>query len=188
MIYKMTKLITRNETHADKAFSDAAIKNRNQIIIYYKYYTKILNSSDYTPIDYDHGYKNYVMMSSNHLRMDYPEDDTSYMRDYYIIRDSESIYFTGYFEDIPKSRLKIKGREAWITEMFVDKLISKCVSGLYPVYMYSEDMKCWCQLSNNLGIFKWNYIPRPPKPSGIYAGYGTDPISDSAIKEIGLLI
>jgi hypothetical protein len=58
-------------------------------------------------------------------------------------------------------------------------------SCLLPVYMFSEDLKCWCQL--DISILKWIYIMRVPKPTGKYLAFGTHPVSNTARVEIGLI-
>jgi hypothetical protein len=61
----------------------------------------------------------------------------------------------------------------------------KTFSSMVPIYMFSEDMKCWCQL--NIKLIKWTYIKIPPSPVGKYLAFGTDPISNHAKLEISLL-
>lgn len=180
----MNCLITRNDS-GDKAFITHAIKNRNQIVVYYSDYKKQINGNDYEKITPDAYYKNYLMKVSNHMNTDYPINDGGYKRDYYIIRDADSMYFSGYFECVKKSRLGIKGREAWLVELFVDKLIRNNAKGLVCIYMFSEDMRCWCQL--NIDSFEWKHMPRIPSPNGVYTGFSSEPVSDYAIREILIL-
>ena len=208
-------LITRNETDSDKEWTNAAIKKRHDIIIYsYNNLTtqivmKTLKGGS-TSIQialHDQGYKNYLMKACNDIGTDYPNDkDPSFKRDYYLIRDADCLYFSGYFDTSSKSRLQIKGREAWLVEMFVNKIqgihktpnqkipnqrtikeqskpiIYNC---LVPIYMFSEDLKCWCQL--DITTFKWIYISKAPKPIGKYLAFGTHPISNTARIEIELV-
>jgi hypothetical protein len=200
-----TILITRNETEADKEWTGNALKNRQEISIYS--YNNLNNSvfmknlkgsnTNIQIFQHDQSYKNYLMKACNDIQVDYPNDkDYSFKRDYYLIRDADSLYFNGYFDLKTKSRLQIKGRESWIIEMFVnkiqeiqkvvkDKLKPKSYSSFLPIYMFSEDLKCWCQL-NSLD-YKWIYITRPPKPRGKYLAIGSDPISNTARIEINLI-
>lgn len=185
-------LVTRNETDADKEWTSCAIKNRHDITVYSynnpngQIFMRALKggTTSLQIIPHDQGYKNYLMKACNDIGVDYPSDkDNSFKRDYHLIRDVDSLYFTGYFDTNVKSRLQIKGRDAWLVEMFVNK-IGKPESGPYPIYMFSEDMKCWCQLAPTL---KWIYIMRAPKPNGRYLAFGTDPISHTAKIELNLI-
>ena len=151
---------------------------------------------------HDQGYKNYLMKACNDIGVDYPNDtDPSFKRDYYLIRDAESIYFSGYFDNLSKARLQIKGRDAWLVEMFTNKIKEnrkledqlalktktklKIHNGLIPIFMFSEDLKCWCQL--DIKNYKWIYIMRAPKPIGKYLAFGTDPISSTARIELSMI-
>lgn len=199
--------ITRNETDADKEWTNYAIKNRHNITIYShnnlsnQVFMKTLKGSttDIQIIQHDQGYKNFLMKACNDLNVDYPnEKDCSYKRDYYLIRDADSLYFTGYFDINHKTRLQIKGRDAWLVEMFVNKILDSRKTEekktntvthniLLPVYMFSEDLKCWCQLKLNLKTFSWIYIMRSPKPKGKYLAFGSDPISYTARVELSMI-
>jgi hypothetical protein len=210
MTTNQSTLITRNETDADKEWTNCAIKNRHDVVIYLhnnlngQIYMKTLKggSTSLQTAIHDQGYKNYLMKACNNIGVDYPNDkDSSFKRDYYLIRDADSLYFTGYFETNSKSRLQIKGREAWLVEMFVNKIEEtrklinqkavkektkpKIFNCLLPVYMFSEDMKCWCQL--DISTLKWTYILRAPKPNGKYLAFGTYPISNTARIELSLI-
>lgn len=203
-------LLTRNETEADKEWTNCAIKNRHDVIIYSynnsssQIFMKTLKGGS-TTIQialHDQGYKNYLMKSCNDIGVDYPNDkDCSFKRDYYLIRDADCMYFSGYFDTNSKSRLQIKGREAWLVEMFTnkiqesqklaaqkstkDKVKSKIHNNVLPIYMFSEDLKCWCQL--DMSTSKWVYIMRAPKPIGKYLAFGTHPISNTARIELSLV-
>jgi hypothetical protein len=206
----MATLLTRNETEGDKEWTSTAVKNRNEIKIYLCIRNSVFiksfkgSNTNMEMIKHDQTYKNYLMKACNDLNLDYPDEkDFSFKRDYYLIRDADSIYFSGYFDITGKSRLQIKGREGWIVEMFVNKIIEsrkheeqkaiqdklkpKVQIPLVPVYMFSEDLKCWCQL--NCRTSKWIYIMRPPKPNADskYLGFGSDPISVTARIEIGMI-
>jgi hypothetical protein len=202
--------ITRNETEADKEWTGYAVKNRHDIIIYSynnlgsQIFMKTLKGGS-TSIQialHDQGYKNLLMKACNSIGVDYPKDtDLSFKRDYYLIRDAESVYFSGYFDVVGKARLQIKGREAWLVEMFVHKIQEarkledqkaikekqkpKSRSGLIPVYMFSENLCCWCQL--DIGTSKWMYIMRAPTPTGKYLAFGTDPVSNTARIELSMI-
>jgi hypothetical protein len=198
-------LITRNETESDKEWTNCAIRNRHDVILYTynnlnnQVFMKTLKGGSTTMqvILHDQGYKNYLMKACNDIGVDYPNDkDSSFKRDYYLIRDAESIYFTGYFDTKSKSRLQIKGREAWLVEMFVNKIQEtrklanqnqkeKIHNCMVSVYMFSEDLNCWCQL--NISTSKWIYILRAPKPNGKYLAFGTHPISNTARIELSLI-
>ncbi len=203
-------LITRNETEADKEWTNCAVKNRHNITIYSynnlgnHIFMKTLKGASTTMqiALHDQGYKNLLMKACNSIGVDYPnESDLSFKRDYYLIRDAESVYFSGYFDTKSKSRLQIKGHEAWLVEMFVHKIEAerklenqkaikekqkpKVYSGLIPVYMFSENLGCWCQL--DIKSSKWIYVMRAPKPVGKYLAFGTDPISTSARIELSLI-
>ncbi len=195
MIINMSILLTRNETESDKEWIGSAFKNRHEIKLYL--WNKTLNneivymknfkehSSRLNIIEHDQMYKNYLMRACNNLNVSYPNDkDITFKRDYYLIKDADSLYFNGYFDITSKSRLEIKGREAWIVEMFVNKIIEKFKNSLMPVYMFSEDLKIWCQLNDSL---KWIHILRPPTPIGKYVAFGTDPLSYIAKLEINNL-
>lgn len=194
----VSTLITRNETDADKEWTNCAIKNRNDVVIYLHnnlnglVFMKTLKGGSTTiqTAAHDQGYKNYLMKACNDIGVDYPNDkDSSFKRDYYLIRDADCLYFTGYFDINSKSRLQIKGREAWLVEMFANKIISSKFGTnsncLLPVYMFSEDMKCWCQL--DISTLKWTYISRAPKPTGKYLAFGSYPISNTARIELSLI-
>lgn len=203
-------LLTRNETEADREWTNCAVRNRYDVKIYS--YNNLNNfvfmknlkggSTNIEVAQHDQGYKNYLMKACNDIKVDYPNDkDCSFKRDYYLIRDADSLYFSGYFDVTGKSRLQIKGRESWIIEMFVNKLLEtrkleeqkaikdkqkpKSHSPLAPVFMFSEDMKCWCQL--NTKIMKWIYTMRPSKPIGKYLAIGSDPVSNEARVEFNLI-
>jgi len=188
------ELITRNETEADKEWTNYAVRNRHDITIYSynnigkQVFMKTLKggSTNIQIALHDQGYKNSLMKACNSIGVDYPNDnDLSFKRDYYLIRDADSIYFSGYF-DTNKSRLQIKGREAWLIEMFVHKILaSKKNQELVPVYMFSENLCCWCQL--DIRTFQWVYILRAPKPVGKYLGFGSDPISTTARIELSMI-
>jgi len=206
----MTTLITRNETESDKEWTNYAVKNRQNITIYSfnninnQVFMKTLKGGS-TTIQialHDQGYKNFLMKACNNIGVDYPDDkDCSFKRDYYLIRDAGSLYFSGYFNTDTKSRLQIKGREAWLIEMFVnklqeqhklddqkalkDKIKVRPRSGLLPVYMFSENLLTWCQL--NVKTSQWLRIIRPPKPEGKYLALGTDPISSTARIELSMV-
>lgn len=202
-------LLTRNETVSDQEWTSNALKNRYEIKIYsYKNLNNVVfmksfkgNSTNIEIIKYDQAYKNFLMKACNDIGVDYPNDtDPSFKRDYYLIRDADSLYFNGYFDVSNKSRLQIKGREAWIVEMFVNKIEEnrkleihnaeknglkiKSYSPLYPVYMFSENLGTWCQL--NFKTSKWIRIIRPPKPKGTYLAMGTDPATSNSKMEISL--
>lgn len=206
----ISTLITRNESEADKQWSNYAIKNKHNLTIYT--YNNLNNhvfmktfkggSTGIQVAQQDDYYKNYLMKACNDLNVDYPNDkDCSFKRDYYLIRDAESLYFTGYFTTDVKSRLQIKGREAWLVEMFVNKIQNErnlanqkakqqkkdpiVFNCLLPIYMFSENLKCWCQL--DISNFKWIYIMRAPKPTGKYLAFGTDPMSGTTKIELDLL-
>jgi len=200
----MALLVTRNDTEADKEWTGSALRNRHDIKIYghngmnNMVYTKSIkgSSTNVQMVEHDQVYKNYLMKACNDVGTDYPDEkDGSYKRDYYLIRDATSMYFTGYFDPKGKARLQIKGREAWIVEMFANKIqesrasethrTSKSSSPFFPIYMFSEDMKTWCQL--NYKTLKWIHILRPPKPMGVYLAIGSDPISSTARVEISLI-
>lgn len=203
-------LLTRNETEADKEWTTHAIKNRNDVKIYsYNNLNNVIfmknlkgGTSNIEIAKHDQNYKNYLMKASNNLKTDYPNDrDPSFKRDYYLIRDADSLYFSGYFDITKKQRLQIKGRESWLVEMYVNKIIEfrkleddqfikskitpKVHNTLVPIYMFSEDLKCWCQL--NIKTLKWIYILRAPKPLGKYLAFGTDPISNTARIEFDII-
>jgi hypothetical protein len=204
-----TTLITRNETEADKEWTSYAVKNRHNITIYSynnlggHIFMKTLKGAS-TSIQialHDQGYKNYLMKACNNIGVDYPNDkDNAFKRDYYLIRDANSLYFSGYFDTTSRARLQIRGREAWLVEMFVNKILEARKleeqkaqkekvkikhNPLLPVYMFSEDLKCWCQL--NVKTSKWIYIMRAPKPTDKYLAFGSDPISTTARMEIGMI-
>ena len=150
------------------------------ILIVYVFMKSLKGGSTNMQIaQHDQGYKNYLMKACNDIKVDYPNDkDVSYKRDYYLIRDADSLYFTGYFDIASKSRLQIKGRESWIVEMFANKILElrkledqqaiiskikpKSHNPMVQIYMFCEQMQCWCQL--NIKTFKWIYIMRAPKP------------------------
>ncbi len=203
-------LITRNDTDADKEWTNYAVKNRHNITIYsynnlgsHVYMKTIKGTNSSIQIaPHDQGYKNSLMRACNSIDVDYPNDtDLSFKRDYYLIRDADSIYFSGYFDIINKARLQIKGREAWLVEMFVHKIQEArklenqiaikekkkptSHAGLVPVYMFSENLGCWCQL--DIKILKWIYVMRAPKPIGKYLALGTDPISTNARIELSMI-
>lgn len=193
-------LITKNDNNADKEWINYATNNRHNITLYIYQNNQILSktfkggNTNILIINHDQLYKNYLMKACNNLKVDYPnEKDLSYKRDYYLIRDADSLYFTGYFENYSKSRLNIKGRNAWLVEMFTNKLLLSLKSKNYsnnkkllvPIYMFSEDLKCWCQL--DIINFKWIYIMRTPRPSGKYLAFGTDPMSETAKIELSIL-
>jgi hypothetical protein len=206
----MTTLLCRNETNADFEWSGYALKNLHTIKIYsYNNLNNLIfikslkgpSTNTSVPL-HDQEYKNYLMRACNTINVDYPDEkDSSFKRDYYLIRDTDSIYFSGYFDTSTKARLQIKGREAWLVEMFVNKIIEqrkleiqtsekiketpKTYKSLLPVYMFSENLKCWCQL--NLKTLKWIYIKYAPKPIGNYLAFGSDPISTTARLEISIL-
>ncbi len=206
----LATLITRNETDSDKEWTSYAVKNRHNITIYSynnlgnHIFMKTLKGAS-TTIQialHDQGYKNSLMKTCNSIGVDYPNDtDLSFKRDYYLIRDAESIYFNGYFDISTKARLQIKGREAWLVEMFVHKIQEihkleeqktinekqkkKIHNGLIPVYMFSENLLMWCQL--NYKSRQWIRIIKPPSPVGKYLAFGTDPISTTAKIELGIL-
>lgn len=205
-----TVLLTRNETEADREWTNCAIRSRCDIKIYsYNNLNNVVfmkslkgGSTNIEIAQHDQGYKNYLMKASNNIGVDYPNDkDCSFKRDYYLIRDADSLYFSGYFDPNGKSRLQIKGRENWIVEMFVNKLLEtrkieeqkalkaktkpKSHSPLAPVFMFSENMKCWCQL--NTKTMKWIYTMRAPKPVGKYLAFGSDPISNEARIEFSMI-
>jgi hypothetical protein len=184
-------MITRNETNADREWVKSAIRNRHDIL-YYKYTEKHIfvkkikgDFPDTAILEHDQYYKNYLMKASNDLITRYPdESDLSYKRDYHLIKDADSIYFSGYFDLTP--RLQIKGRDGWIVEMFVNKLLKEKVVD-FPIYMFSENMKCWCRLSIENEVVKWLYTVRVPRPEGKYLVFGSDPISSTASLEISIL-
>jgi hypothetical protein len=193
----MQTLLCRNETIADKEWSKYALKNRHSIqvyqynnlnkIVYYKCSDDVEYNNGIKLLEHDQAYKNALMKACNNIQVDYPNDnDISYKRDYYLVRDADSLYFSGYFE-LNKSRLLIKGRENWIVEMFLNKIEKSNPEKLksLPIYMFSEDLRCWCQLDHN--SLKWIYILRAPKPVGKYLAFGSDPISLSAKLEINII-
>jgi hypothetical protein len=191
-------LITRNETDADKEWTNYAVKNRHDITVYSynnlnnQVFMKTLKggSTNIQIALHDQIYKNYLMKACNDIGLDYPNDkDCSFKRDYYLIRDAECMYFSGYFDITTKARLQIKGREAWLVEMFANKLQETLKKvkhdGLLPIYMFSEDLNCWCQL--DVKTYKWIYIMRAPKPIGKYLAFGSHPISNTARIELSLI-
>jgi len=168
---------------SDSEWINHAMKNLNIVKIYSygKNFVMIKNLKGSTDITKGSpSFKNALMKACNNIQVDYPGDTMDLIRDYELIKDATSLYFTGYFE-IDKSRLHIKGRETWIIEMFVEKLGSL---PLYPVYMFSEQMFCWSQLNSE---FKWLHISHPPRPTGLYIGISSEPISTTAKLEISLL-
>jgi hypothetical protein len=205
-----TILLTRNETEADKEWTNCAVRNRYDVKIYsYNNLNSLVfmrylkgGSTNIEVALHDQGYKNYLMRACNNIGVDYPDDkDCSFKRDYYLIRDADSLYFSGYFDTNGKSRLHIKGRESWIVEMFVNKLLEirkleeqkaikakekpKTYNPQVPIFMFSEDMKCWCQL--NISTMNWMHIIRAPKPIGKYLAFGSHPVSDKARTEFSLI-
>ncbi len=188
----------QNSLHLDNEWINHAIKNRFSIRMYCYTDRHIFSKNlkgfekNIELLKDDIFHKNALMKACNNLNTDYPDqDDLSYQRDYYLVRDADSLYFSGYFTILTKlnpskARLEIKGREAWLVEMFVNKCIANSsTSKMFPVYMFSENMKCWCQLDSvNL---KWIYIRRAPKPQGNYLAFSSHKVSSTAKMEISIL-
>lgn len=177
----------------DKIWVDRAINKRHDVGLYLydeknTYLRRLTELSNVVIVEPNKGHKNYLMKVSSDLNTSYPTEK-SYERYYYMIKEADSLYLVAHFTD--SGRLHIKGlQEAWIVEMFVRKLqgldSGVCLKGSYPVYLYSEDMHVWCQLSSRL---KWGKIARPPSPVGKYIALvacDTD-ISPEATVEINIL-
>jgi len=179
-------LISRRGINSDKDWIDYAIKRGDNIKLYGIHnniiFSTMLKGPNTNPqiIKMDDSITNILMKVCNHIGVDYPGLTDSLKRDYCLIADAKSLYLTGYF-DLNKSRLQLRDYENWIVEMF----ITKHKSLLLPVYLYSEHLKCWCQL--DYSTLKWIYIMRPPKPSGVYIGICSPPVSSAAQIEISLL-
>lgn len=142
---------------------------------------------EYIPRSIDIEARTALMKVCNNIGTDFPNDDLFNIlkKDFATIQNATSLYFSGYFDINGRSRLQIKGLEAWIVELFVNKIKNtEHTSDLLPIYLFSEDVKCWCQLNSN---FKWIHIIRPPKPQESYIGLSSDPISIEARIEISLL-
>lgn len=181
----MNTLLTRCETEIDKLFIEQAVKNRNNITIYS--YNKLSNhiyskslvgpNTNITSIVVPSEWKNYVMRASTNLKENYPSNnEVSYKRDYCMIKDADQLYLIGDFDESKKTRLLLKGREAWILEMFTNKLINNKkvpIPKLLPIYLYSQNN--WFQLS---GVtLKWLRIHRPPRPMGKYIAVGGEDVT-----------
>jgi hypothetical protein len=193
-------MLSRNNP-ADKPFIDYAIRNRHNLTHYMhakgRVYTKLIKGTGTgtgtgTGIEIigpgtitgtitdgkGHHWKNSIMKAAINMRQNY-SDNMDLIRDYYLIRDANSMYFSGKFENLNNSsspRLQIK--DGWIVEMFVNKLIENenMKYGYFPVYMLSDDMGCWCQLQiekseKGPGKVNWKYIGRAPNPQGIYVAF-----------------
>jgi hypothetical protein len=181
-------LLCREESESE--WIKHALKNNNNIKIYsHNNINKVViirtlkgTGTKLDFIKYDSTIKNALMKACNNLARDYPDETMELKRDYELIKNGTSLYITGYFDVTNRSRLQIKGFEAWIVEMFVNKFPNNLL--FYPVYLFSEDIGTWCQLNNN---FKWIRIARPPKPSGMYIGISSAPKSNISKLEVNLL-
>jgi len=188
-------LLSRNETSADKEWINYSVKNRHivRILTFNKLHNLVCIKSfkgtttniEIIPRSLDTSARTALMKVANNLSTDFPDTDlfNQLKRDYAMTLEATSLYLTGYFDTTAKSRLQIKGVEAWIVELFVEKIKDNHKS-MFPIYLFSEDLKCWCQLSTG---FKWIHISRPNRPQESYIGLGSDPISREARIEISIL-
>lgn len=179
-------LFTRD---SDTEWENRSVTIRENIPVVYcvsNYHKLVLRrTTNVEPIKPDPLTKNALMTACNRMNVDFPGMTLEMRLSYEITRVPTSLYMTGYFDANSKSRLMLKGQEAWIVEIFVEKLVLETKNmTLFPVYLFSEDLKCWCQLNNK---YKWVYIKRPEKPSGNYIGISSEPVSSTAKLEISLL-
>ena len=191
----MITLLSRNDTAADKEWINHAVRNLHIVkistyntlnnLICVKSFKGPTTNLTVVPRTIDTDARTALMKCANDLFTDFPKDELFNIlkRDFSMSREATSLYMTGYFDVHSKSVLQIKGPEAWLVQLFVNRIKDQHKSML-PVYLFSEDVKCWCQLSTGL---KWIHIPRPPKPQDSYIGIGSDPISREARIEISIL-
>ena len=114
-------------------------------------------------------------------------------RNYYIIRDSYSLYAVGYFS----AENLIKGFTGLTVRMFVDRYlesVDKYDHVVYlPVYFFDQDSELWYHLAYDSRSIvsdrlKFVEIFSVPKPSGKYAGVGTRSLTERgrrAIMDLG---
>jgi hypothetical protein len=127
-----------------------------------------------------------IQRAAEHLKTFAPIDSHSrhlLYRDVHLIEEPDLLYAVGVFEK--KRRLKIGGHTGWITEMFVDKILS-CEAEL-TVYFLNQETGKWYQLKHTNGEFEWEHIKKPPVPTGKYIGVGTRDLSMSGKLEITYL-
>jgi hypothetical protein len=195
-------LLTRAETKTDIEFIKSAIKNRKSAKIYtyntlsdvtlIKCLDGITTIVDHAQIDEDA--RNYLLKTAGHLRVGYQGSTGKFRRDYNLVRDGDMLYFTGNFtndygnRNEHSTRLCIKGNNAWIAEMFTDKMINSR-SSFFPIYFFNEDLRIWCQLvrTGNNSMLEWKHIGQPPRPTGNFIGIGSDKLSSDSKLEIRIL-
>ena len=91
-------------------------------------------------------------------------------RNYYQIRDSESLYAITSFD----YGMKPKGGTAWAIWMFILNRAE------FPVYVYDQYTKQWFTYINR----EFSPISKPPQPSGIWTGIGTREINSAGTSAI----
>ena len=182
------ELLTRGETKIDKCWINSAQKNRHLVTVYGK---RDNTTTIYTiggqirGIFNDPGDKarHALMKVCNHLGTGYSDRK----RDFWMVNDADSLYFVGNFS-MDNERLQIGGDEAWIVEMFFDKLVNQGMVRDFPIYMYSDQMTCWCRLEYDFKLKRPKWIKSlPDRPRGKYIGIGGKKLTENIQTELSLL-
>lgn len=202
----MTTLLTRNDTSVDKAWVQAAHRNRIAIKLYE--FNKISNATAVRALKgptnlstLDHRFdqgdlaKSAILRASRHLNTEFPGSEGNLKRDYLMLKDADQLYFVGEFS-LGRERLEIAGNEGWLVEMFYDLMLLKNHDRLrFPMYMYNTQMKSWAQLTmgekssdDRTKVPKWYRISRPPRPTGNFVGIGGSNCNQEIVTEIMMVL
>lgn len=192
-------LLTRNDTDIDRCWIMSAQRNRHPIKVY-TYHPKenattiqIIGASNSSnrvdKVDKDDRARHALMRACNYLHTNYPGIDNKRKRDFLIVDDADSLYFIGKFST-GKERLQVKCDEAWIVEMFFDKMLAKGYKHHFPIYIFTEQkgVEGWSQLQYfDQELKKPIWIKTlPPRPKGNYIGIGYKYLSENIKTEISL--